>query len=144
MRTFLVPRDATTTPRPPVFPPGRYGRRREPRRRRGLPVVLAAAAAAAATLALTVGLYQRFGDPAYEPRVVGYTDITDQQIAIRFRVRLPRGEGAVCAVRARARDGAVVGRAEVPVPAGTTEITYRLATSARPFIGEVARCRPAE
>jgi hypothetical protein len=94
-----------------------------------------------AVLALTVALYLRFGDPAYEAQVVTYTDVTDEQIVIKFRVRLPDGAGAVCAVRARSRDGAVVGRAEVPVPAGQTEITYRLATTARPFIGEVTRCR---
>ena len=92
-------------------------------------------------LALTVALYLRYGDPAYKAEVVGYTDITDEQIVIRFRVRLPDGEGAVCAVRARSRDGAVVGRAEVPVEAGRSEVTYRLATTGRPFVGEVTRCR---
>jgi hypothetical protein len=94
-----------------------------------------------AILALTVALYLRFGDPAYRAQVVSYTDVTDEQIVIKFRVRLPDGEGAVCAVRARSRDGAVVGRADVPVPAGRTEVTYRLATTARPFVGEVTRCR---
>jgi hypothetical protein len=92
-------------------------------------------------LALTVALYLRYGDPAYTAEVVGYTDITDEQIVIKFRVRLPAGEGAVCAVRARSRDGAVVGRAEVPVGAGRSEVTYRLATTGRPFVGEVTRCR---
>jgi len=75
--------------------------------------------------------------------VVSYTGITDDQVVIKFRVRLPDGEGAVCGVRARSRDGAVVGRAEVPVEAGRTEVTYRLATTARPFVGEVTRCRAA-
>jgi hypothetical protein len=96
-----------------------------------------------AILALTVALYLRYGDPAYGAEVVSYTPITDDRMEIRFRVRLPDGEGATCAVRARSRDGAVVGRAEVPVPAGRTEVTYRLATTGRAFVGEVTRCRAA-
>jgi hypothetical protein len=126
-----------------VFPPGRYGRRREPRRRRRGATTLALLAVLGVTLALAVGLYQRYGDRSYEPEVVGYSEVTDRQIMIRFRVRLPAGKGAVCAVRARSRDGIVVGRAEVPVPAGATEVSYRLATSARAFVGEVPRCRRA-
>jgi hypothetical protein len=138
-----VPRtQATTTPSGPVFPPGRYGRRREPRRhRRGL-AALALVAVLAATAALSVALFLRYGDPAYQARVVGYTELSEREMEIRFRVRLPAGEGAVCAVRARGRDGAEVGRAEVPVPAGATEVTYRLVTTGRPFVGEVSRCRP--
>jgi hypothetical protein len=135
---------ATTPPAAPLFPPGRYGRRREPRRRRRAGVALALAAVLLAGFAVAVILYQRYGDPAYRAEVVGYTDITDSQVVLRFRVHLPPGAGAVCAVRARARDGSVVGRAEVPVPAETPEVTYRLATSARPFVGEVVRCRPAD
>jgi hypothetical protein len=134
---------ATTPAATPVFPPGRYGRRREPARRGRTVAMVALLAVLAATVALAVRLYQQYGDPAYGSEVISYTDITESQISVRFRVHLPAGEGAVCAVRARARDGAVVGRAEVPVPAGSREITYRLATSARPFIGEVVRCRAA-
>ncbi|HEU5107799.1 MAG TPA: DUF4307 domain-containing protein [Micromonosporaceae bacterium] len=126
-----------------MFPPGRYGRRRSPRRRRPAATVFALVAVLVVALAASVAMYRRFGDPAYEPQVVSYTEVTDDQMVIRFRVRLPAGEGAVCAVRARARDGAEVGRAEVPVPPGRTEVTYRLATSRRAFVGEVPRCRPA-
>jgi Domain of unknown function (DUF4307) len=106
--------------------------------------MLALLAVVAATSVLAIRLYQQYGDPTYEPQVITYTDITDRQIVINFRVRLPEGTGAVCAVRARARDGSVVGRAEVPVPAGSPVISYRLETSARPFIGEVLRCRAAD
>ena len=128
----------------PVFPPGRYGRRREPRSRQnrtvlatGLTVVLLGA------LLIGVKLYRQFGDPDYQPEVILYHEITDSQIVIQFRVTLPPGKGAVCAVRARSHDGAVVGSAEVPVPAGQTVTRYRLATTAKPFIGEVLRCRPS-
>jgi hypothetical protein len=94
-------------------------------------------------VAVATALYLRYGDPDYRARVVSYTDVTDRQIVITFRVRLPEGRGAVCAVRARSSDGAEVGRAEVPVPAGTAEVRYTLTTTARPFVGEVLRCRPA-
>lgn len=139
-----VPETPATTARPaPMFPPGRYGRRRDPRRRdrslyaAGLTVVVLLGA-----LIAIVG-YQRYGDPAYQAEVVTYTDITEDQVVITFRVHLPDGKGAVCGVRARSRDGAVVGRAEVPVPAGRGQMTYRLVTNGRPFIGEVVRCRAA-
>jgi hypothetical protein len=126
-----------------VFPAGRYGRRRAPGpRRRGLGT-LAAIIVVVLAVALAVRLYQQYGDPAYEPEVISYTDITDSQVVIRFRVHLPAGGRAVCAVRARAYDGATVGRAEVPVSAADPEVAYRLATTGRPFVGEVVRCRPA-
>lgn len=133
---------ATTSPGVPMFPPGRYGRRREPGRRRRWPVALGLLLVLTVAVGLSVRLYQRYGDPAYDPEVIGYTDITDNQVVITFRVHLPEGAGAVCAVRARSHDGVVVGRADVPVPAGSPQVTYRLTTSARPFIGEVVRCRP--
>ncbi|HYN97404.1 MAG TPA: DUF4307 domain-containing protein [Pilimelia sp.] len=128
----------------PAFPPGRYGRRRaqRPPSRAGAAVALVAVLAAAVLLAVL--LYQRYGDPAYEAQVVSYTGITDDGLDLTFRVTMPAaGRGAVCAVRARSHAGAVVGRAEVTVPPGERETTYRLATTERPFIGEVLRCRPA-
>lgn len=136
---------ATNPPSAPVFPSGRYGRRREPGRRRPLvPVVLAVVLVAALGLA-TVRLYNQYGDPTYDAQVITYTDITDSQVVIDFRVTVPAGGSAVCLLRARSSDGAEVGHEEVTVTArpGERQVTaqHRLATSARPFIGEVLRCR---
>jgi hypothetical protein len=129
----------------PVFPPGRYGRRRERRHRPWL-TPLAAGLVLVAGLLLSYRLYQQYGDPTYEAQVIRYTGITDSQVVIDFQVVVPPGGTAVCAVRARAYDGSEVGRAEVPVRAapGRQQVatSFLLATRARPFIGEVVRCRP--
>ncbi|TCB99887.1 DUF4307 domain-containing protein [Micromonospora zingiberis] len=137
---------ATIPPGAPVFPPGRYGRRREPGRRRPLLTGLLVIVVAAALTAISVRLYQQYGDPAYDVQVITYTDITDHQVMIDFRVNLPDGGSAVCLLRARDVAGAEVAREEVSVTAveGQRQVTvrHRLATSGRPFIGEVIRCRP--
>ncbi|MFG2060547.1 DUF4307 domain-containing protein [Micromonospora sp. NPDC048871] len=137
---------ATIPPGAPVFPPGRYGRRREPRRRRPLLTALLLVVLVAALTAVSVRLYRQYGDPAYGAQVITYTDITDRQVVIDFRVNLPEGGSAVCLLRARDNAGAEVAREEVPVSAAQGErqvtVRHRLATSARPFIGEVVRCRP--
>ena len=131
----------------PVFPPGRYGRRRSARRRRPWLVALLALAVLALTSLIAVRLYSMYGDPHYDATVITYTDVTDSQMVITFRVTLPAGESATCTLRARARDGAVVGRADVRVAAspGGTVVTRSqpVATTRRAFVGEVLRCRPA-
>jgi hypothetical protein len=137
---------ATLAPGAPVFPPGRYGRRREGRRRPVL-TALAATAAAAVLGLITFSLYDKYGDPTYDAQVITYSDITDSQVVVDFRVTVPAGGSATCALRARSYDGAEVAREEVTVTArpGESHIIarHRLTTTARPFIGEVLRCRPA-
>ncbi|MEU4378892.1 DUF4307 domain-containing protein [Micromonospora echinofusca] len=137
---------ATLEPGAPAFPPGRYGRRREPGRRRPLLAVLLAVAMVAVMTLVAVRLYRQYGDPNYDAEVITYTGITDSQVLVDFRVTVPEGGSAVCLVRARDRDGAEVGREEVTVTArpGQRHVStqHRLTTTARPFIGEVMRCRP--
>jgi hypothetical protein len=144
--TSVTETHATTAGPPPVFPPGRYGHRRAPRRRRVLPWVIGAVLAVAA-VALSAKLYSQYGDPAYDAQVIRYREITERQIVLEFRVNVPAGGAAVCAVRARSDAGAEVGRAEVLLRAAagqtTAQIVYRLATTDRPVTGEVVRCRPA-
>jgi hypothetical protein len=129
----------------PVFPPGRYGRRRDGRRRILVPAVFGVLVIGASLL-LAVKLYRQYGDPTYDAQVVSYTQITDTGVLIEFRVRIPAGGTATCALRARAYDGAEVGRRVVTVSApagsGDQQVTARepVPTSGRPFIGEVVRC----
>ncbi|MFG2099034.1 DUF4307 domain-containing protein [Micromonospora echinaurantiaca] len=138
---------ATIPPGTPVFPPGRYGRRRQPGRRRPLLAALLAVVLVALLGLISFRLYRQYGDPNYQAQVITYTDITDTQVLVNFRVTVPEGGSAVCVLRARDRAGAEVAREEVTVtaPPGERQITtvHRLATSARPFIGEVLRCRSA-
>ncbi|NGM12157.1 DUF4307 domain-containing protein [Verrucosispora sp. WMMA2044] len=137
---------ATLGPDAPVFPAGRYGRRRAPRRRRPVLAALLAVVVVATLTVVSVRLYRQYGDPAYDAQVISYGDITDDQVVVDFRVNLPDGGSAVCVLRARDHAGAEVAREEVPVTAvaGQPHVTvrHRLATTARPFIGEVVRCRP--
>jgi hypothetical protein len=131
----------------PVFPPERYGRRRSTEPRRPWLVAMLALAALAVTSLIAVRLYQMYGNPHYDATVITYTDVTDSHLVITFRVTVPAGQSASCVLRARARDGAEVGRADVRVAAkpGETNVTtsHQLPTSRAAFVGEVLRCRPA-
>ncbi|GIG65812.1 DUF4307 domain-containing protein [Phytomonospora endophytica] len=133
---------------PVRFPPGRYGRRRDGRKVSRPLVVIAAALVVAGGVAVAVKLYQQYGDPAYTASTVGY-ELTDATADITFQVTKPGGTPALCQVRARSRDGAEVGRAEVAIPPGEpggdgVTVTYSLATSARAVVVEVQRCYPVQ
>ena len=131
----------------PVFPPGRYGRRREPGGRRRWPVVALAALAAAAGLAISVKLYQQYADPDFQARVVAVREISDRAVTVDFEVRVPAGEGAMCTVRARDHSGTTVGQTAVAVPAGgpgqtLLRASHAVPTSAKPFTGDITGCGP--
>jgi Domain of unknown function (DUF4307) len=134
-----------------AFPPGRYGRRRDPRRRRRyrwLPAALIAVVIVAG-FAMAYQLNRQYGAARpYHPTVERFYDVTDEQVVVEFTVRVPDGEAATCAVRARAADGGEVGREEILVdpPDGVTRprVTHRLATTGRPVTGEVQRCWRAD
>ncbi|MEV1332274.1 DUF4307 domain-containing protein [Micromonospora costi] len=131
----------------PVFPPGRYGHRREPGGRRPKMIAVAALVVLLAALSvIAVRLYRQYGDPNYDAQVITYTDITDTQVRVDFRVTVPSGGSAVCLLRARDRAGTEVAREQVTVtaPPGERHVTtqHRLVTTGRAFVGEVLRCRP--
>src|SRR5690349_16096402 len=109
MRGRQVSETRTTAP---VFPPGRYGRRRSGRRRLVLPI-LVLVVVLAASLVLSLKLYQRFGQTDYDAQIVGWSEPTDKEMVIEFRVRVPAGGAASCVLRARDYDGFEVGRQTV-------------------------------
>ena len=125
------------------YPPGRYGRRREPQPRRRWLVALVAAVVAVAGLAIAWRLFQQYGPQEYEPQVQRFYNIADDGISVDFVVRKDADKEATCRVRARSASGEEVGQADVDVPKGTdTLVTYRLATSGRPVTVEVPACGP--
>ncbi|WP_238015591.1 DUF4307 domain-containing protein [Dactylosporangium sp. AC04546] len=125
------------------YPPGRYGRRREPQPRRRWVVACLAALALVAGGAIVWRLYQQYGPQEYEPQVQRFYNVTDEGISVDFVVRKDAGKAATCRVRARSASGEEVGLAEVDVPKGAEPVvSYRLATSDRPVTVEVPACGP--
>ena len=127
-----------------VFPPGRYGRRREGGRRRWLPLLFTAVFGAA-LLALTIGYYNKFGQTDYDPQIIGWNEPSDTRMVVNFKVRVPAGGTATCVVRARDYDGFEVGRstATIPGPAdgGLVEHSETVTTKSRASVGDVMGCR---
>jgi hypothetical protein len=127
----------------PIFPPGRYGRRREPRPARRGWATLVAVAGAVIGLVLAFTLYQRYGSPEYRAQVVHF-QLASDHVTLRFEVHKSSDRPAVCHVRSRNRAGAEVGAADVPVPPGNpVTVTYTLKTSGPPVSAEVPACRAA-
>ena len=132
----------------PAFPPGRYGRRREPGRRAARwPVFALAGLALLAGLAIAVKLYRQYADPVYEPRVIAVRDISERGLTVEFEVRVPAGKGAVCTVRARDYSGTTIGQTSTTVAPGAPDQTVlhatgTVVTSAKPFHGDVIGCGP--
>jgi hypothetical protein len=141
-----VPLVSETRATAPVFPPGRYGRRRDGRRRLLLPALLAVLVGIAAVF-LVIRLYGQYGDPNYDAQIVGWSDVTDKQLTIRFTVRVPAGGSATCGLRARDYGGVEVGRRTVTVTAkesaSRVEATEVVTTTDRAAVGEVVRCAAA-
>jgi Domain of unknown function (DUF4307) len=127
----------------PVFPPGRYGRRRAPRRRRRWVTVVVALVVLVAAAAISIRLYRQYGVPDYQPTVRRQFDVSDTGVSIEFEVHKPADREATCHLRALARTGEQVGSADVVAPAGDPAVvTYHLPTSKRPVLAEVVRCDP--
>jgi Domain of unknown function (DUF4307) len=131
----------------PVFPPGRYGRRRSGRRRPVVPII-ALVLVVGASLLLSVRLFQQFGQTDYEPQIVGWSEPSDAVMTIEFKVRVPAGQAAECVLRARDYDGFEVGRRTVIVhPEGdgrTIDAKETVPTTARASVGDVVACQPAD
>jgi uncharacterized protein DUF4307 len=125
------------------YPPGRYGRRREPQPRRRWLVFTLAGVVALAGLAIAWQLYAQYGPQEYEPQVQRFYNVSDDGITVDFVVRKEADKRATCSVRARSASGEEVGLAQVDVPTGDEAfVTYRLATSDRPVTVEVPACGP--
>jgi hypothetical protein len=134
----------TTTP---VFPPGRYGRRRETGRKRVLPIA-ALVVVIALSLVVTYQLYQRYGQTNYQPQIIGWEEPSGTELRIKFSVRVPAGGAAKCLLRARDYEGNQVGTRTVVVRAepgqSSIEAQEPVTTTERASVGDVLSCQPAD
>jgi Domain of unknown function (DUF4307) len=139
-------RATTTADQAPVFPPGRYGHRREGRPRRTVPFIIMGLVIVA-SLALTIKLYEQFGQTDYQSQIVGWDPPTDTRILIKFTVTVPAGQPAKCTLRARDYGGNDVGERTVVVhPVGNASAinaTEAVTTTARASVGDVLGCQAA-
>jgi hypothetical protein len=130
----------------PVFPPGRYGKRRSGRRRPELPIVVLVLVVGA-SLVLSVRLFQQYGQTDYDPQIVGWSEPSATVLTIEFKVRVPAGGAAECVLRARDYDGFEVGRRTVVVRADgdakSIDAREDVPTTARASVGDVVNCRAA-
>jgi hypothetical protein len=131
-----------TTTTAPVFPPGRYGHRREPRRGRRWLAYLLLAPVLAAGLWLAVRLYDQYADSSnYEPIVTGFTVVSDQQVDVRYEVGKADKSPATCRLQATDQSSREVGYAEVSVPSGSdVRGSYTMTTKARAANVSVLGC----
>jgi hypothetical protein len=131
----------------PVFPAGRYGRRRDPRRarRRALPLLVTLGAVVG--LLVAVALYQRYRPAEYQGQLLRFDVRSASQAQFQLQVSKPAGRPAECSVQALAYDHSAVGQTRVAIPPGpsgstTATVTASLRTSAKAYTGEVLGCGP--
>lgn len=132
----------------PVFPPGRYGRRRSQRRTPRWVLVGLVAVVVAAGLGVSWAMYQLYKPSSVRGQVVAFTIDSDRQATIRFRVTKEPGTPATCDIRAKSEDHAEVARETVAIPAGepdeqVIEITRVVPTDRLAVTVEVGNCREA-
>ena len=88
--------------------------------------------------------FRSFGDPDISGTATGYDVHSNESITVRYTVdRKNPDQPVVCVVRARAQDGAEVGRREVYIPGGDDAqvgMNSEVRTSREPVIGEVFGC----
>jgi hypothetical protein len=128
----------------PIFPPGRYGRRREGGHRLRPAGLLLIAVAVIALGVLSYRLYTQYGANPYEPGPVRYGEITDSHVTVTFDVTKPASGTGICRLQATDRTGAETGYAEVKVGTGAqVTTTYTMATKRRAAAVDILGCRAA-
>ncbi|MEV6278006.1 DUF4307 domain-containing protein [Nocardia sp. NPDC051832] len=88
--------------------------------------------------------YQKYGPKDIEAEGLGYQQIDDSTMTVRFKVtRKDPQQPIVCFVRVMSSDSAEIGRREVLIPpsdSGTVEMTTTVRSSSRPSAGNVYGC----
>jgi hypothetical protein len=106
-----------------------------------------AALVTAALIGGAVAAWHRFEGKDVEGEMGAYEVIDDQTVTVTISVtRKDPSKPAVCIVRARAKDGAEIGRREVlvePAEAKTIRVTATVKSYQRPFVGDIYGCGTA-
>ena len=117
----------------------RYGTARTPH----LLLIIALSVTALAFVCWVV--WAAFGQADQDVRwqTVGYSDVSDESVTIKFDVFKPVDQDVVCVVRALDLDSQEVGRADVPITSGEADVnvTYTLQVTDTPTTAEVLTCR---
>jgi Domain of unknown function (DUF4307) len=133
-----------TQPAAPLFPPGRYGRRRERGRRSPWVRSAVIVVVALALLWLSLRLYGRYGSTGYQPGAVRYGEVTPTRVTVTFDLHKRAGPAGICRLVATDRSGAETGYAEVQVGTGDhITVTSTIDTRARAVLVDILGCRDA-
>jgi len=129
----------------PMFPPGRYGRRRDGRGRPGWVNALLIGTGVAILALFAVRLYLGYGNDSFSATVLRSSDITSHSMTVTLQVDKADGRAGSCIVQAFAFDQSQVGQATVHVPAGkSVKVTATIQTSQRPYIAQMGDCQPGD
>ena len=136
---------ASQEPLPPITPEQlallrqRYGAERRPS------IVLILVMAGLATIFVGWVLWAALAqaDRPVRWRTVGYSDLSDTSVMVKFDVFKPADRSVSCVVRALDVSGTEVGRATVAVTAAQPDVhvVYALPVTRRPTTAEVTDCR---
>ena len=137
----------TDSPAGPQVPKERYGRAPMPEATRRRLVMGLAALVTAGLIGGAAAAYQRFEGKDVEGTMGAYEVLDDQTVSVTISVtRKDPSKPAVCIVRARAQDGAEIGRREIlvePDEAKTVRVTAVVKSYQRPFVGDIYGCGAA-
>lgn len=130
-------------PKPQSGPRATYPVERSPSSRRRW-FIAASIAVVLAGIGVAYLGFRNYGDPDVSGEATGHEILAADTVAVQYTVnRKSPGNPVACVVRARAQDGAEVGRREVLVPAGDQQqvgMRSYVHTSRRAVIGEVFGC----
>ncbi|MFJ3789338.1 DUF4307 domain-containing protein [Kitasatospora sp. NPDC090091] len=133
----------TTTPQ---LPEGRYGRRDDRETDRRLKAVGAVCAVVALGLLAWLGGSYLIRETTMNGLVPTFEAVSDGEMKLHLAVRKSDGTSGSCTVRSQGADGAVVGVADFPVPAGGSsyDAWVSLRTTSRGTTAELLGCTPAK
>lgn len=121
----------------------RYGRTPAHRARMRLVAALAAVGVAVAVIGWVVWVGLLSPDASIEAKDVGFVELSDSSVEVRWQLTAPAGAPVSCAVKAVSEKHAVIGWRIVEVPPSETTtrvLRETLRTSEPPVGGSVYRC----